>query len=135
MKKEIVFEILGEGGEICIYRQNNDLGAKFLYQHNEFDPTNEGLDVNINGEYDNFDQPFQLINNQYPWYMLHLEIVHEDFRKFITEKLIEKLNDKSVSAEDLQYSKDDLEHSLNIKLIHSKNRHKQNLNWGCEKTQ
>jgi len=39
MITEKVFEILGEGGGICITRQKNKKEEKFLYNHSEFDPT------------------------------------------------------------------------------------------------
>ena len=133
MKSEKVFEILGEGGGICISRQQNELGEKFIYHHNEFDPTDEGLEINNKDEYENFEQPFQLINNKYPWYLLHLEVVHDDYRSYIIERLIEKLNEKSVSPDDLQYSLHKLEEILQIKLNYSNNEHSNKLNWSWEK--
>lgn len=114
--KEIVFEILGEGGGIRIERVRSKLGEKFIYHHNEFDPTDEGLDVNKTGEYDNFEQPFQLINNKYPWYMLHLETVNEDYREFVVSELIKKLEKHRLIPDDLSHSKYRLEEALNIKL-------------------
>jgi len=114
MPTEKVFEILGEGGGICINRQKSKTEERFLYNHNEFDPTEEGLDINENGEYQSFEKPFQLINNKYPWYMLHIETVHNDYRKFIIDKLIEKLNAESIMPDYLEYSKNRLEESLGI---------------------
>jgi len=116
MITEKVFEILGEGGEICITRQKSKTEEKFLYNHSEFDPTEEGLDINEEGVYQSFEKPFQLINNKYPWYMLHIKTVHNDYRKFIIDKLIEKLNEKSIKSDYLEYSKNRLEESLGIKL-------------------
>ena len=114
MTTEKVFEILGEGGGICIKRQKSKTGERFLYNHNEFDPTEEGLDINENGEYQSFEKPFQLINKKYPWYMLHIETVHNDYRKFIIDKLIDKLNAESILPDYLEYSKNRLEESLGI---------------------
>ena len=116
MITEKVFEILGEGGAICITRQKNKTEEKFLYNHSEFDPTEEGLDINEKGVYQSFEKPFQLINNKYPWYMLHIKTVHNDYRKFIIDKLIEKLNEESIKSDYLEYSKNRLEESLGIKL-------------------
>jgi len=116
MITEKVFEILGEGGGIWINRQKNKTEEKFLYNHSEFDPTDEGLDVSEKGEYQNFAKPFQLINNQYPWYMLHLETVHDDYRNYIIERLIEKLNEKSIKPDYFDYSRNQLEQILKIEL-------------------
>lgn len=54
MKPEDVFVIGGEGGGICITRQLGKPEKIFIYKHNEFDPTDEGLDVNKNYEFLNF---------------------------------------------------------------------------------
>lgn len=59
MKKEKVFEILGEGGGICISRQKSETEEIFIYRHSEFDPTDEGLDINEKSIYLNFEKPFQ----------------------------------------------------------------------------
>lgn len=128
-QNEIVFEIGGEGGGITISRQKNESGVKYIYHHNEFDPTGEGLDVNINDEYDTFHQAFQLINNKYPWYMLYIETVHEDFRNYITKKLVEKLNKKSVSPDYLEDNKNHLEEVFQIKLNHIGSQQSTNLIW------
>ncbi len=113
---EKVFEILGDGGEICIKRQKNKTGEKFLYNHSEFDPTDEGLDVNKKGEYQDFTEPFQLIHNKYPWYILHVETVHDDYRNYIVEKLIEKLNEESIKPDYFNYSINKLQRILKIEL-------------------
>lgn len=124
MPFEMVFEILGEGGGICIYRQKNETEEKFLYNHSEFDPTDEGLNVNKTDEYKNFETPFQLINNQYPWYILHIKTVHDDYRNYIIERLIEKINEKSITQDYLGYSKSRLEECLRIKLAYKLNNGK-----------
>ena len=124
MITEKVFEILGEGGGICINRQKNKTEETFLYNHSEFDPTEEGLDVNEKGVYPSFEKSFQLINNKYPWYVLHIETIHEDYRKFVIEKLIEKLNEKSIKPDYLEYSKNQLEERLRIKLTFKLNNGK-----------
>ena len=116
MKTEKVFEIGGEGGGISIIREKDKSEEKFIYHHSEFDPTNEGLDVNKSDEYINFDEPFQLINNKYRWYLLYIETVHEDFRNYIIDKLIDKLNENSISPDYLNNSKNQLEHILKIEL-------------------
>ena len=113
---ETVFEILAEGGSLTIERKRNRNGEKFIYHHNEMDLTDEGLEVNEKGEYENFDQPFQLINSKYPWFRLHLTTLHEDFRDYVLSELINALNKQGVTPDELQYSKQDLEKSLNAKL-------------------
>ena len=115
-QKEIVFEILGEGGGIKIERIKTKLSEKFIYHHNEFDPTEEGLDVNEKGEYNNFEQPFQIINQKYYWYMLHLETVNEEFQKYVADSLILKLQKHGVSKDDLRHSKSRIEEVLKIFL-------------------
>ena len=128
-KNEILFEIGGEDGGITISRKKNKSGVKYIYHHGEFDPTGEGLDVNINDEYNTFEQPFQLINNKYPWYMLYIETVHEDFKNYIIERLIEMINAKSVSLDNLENNKDHLEEVFQIKLSYTGSQHTNDLFW------
>lgn len=113
---ETVFEILAEGGSLTIQRIRNRNGEKFIYHHNEFDPTDEGLEVNEKGEYATFGQPFQLINSKYPWFRLHLKTVHPDYRNYVIDELIKSLSFQGITPDELQYSKQDLEDTLNIKL-------------------
>ena len=130
MKTETVFEIRGEGGGICIKRGKSISKEKFIYHHNEFDPTDEGLDVKIEDEYINFEVPFQLINNRYPWHALYAETVHKDFREYIIEKLIEKLNQNWVEQQHYRSAKEQWEKILKIELkciMNSKNK----PCWGC----
>lgn len=113
---ETVFEILAEGGSLTIQRKRNRQGEKFIYHHNEMDVTDEGLQINSKGEYDSFEQPFQLINSKYPWFHLHLNIVHEDYRDYIVDELIKSLMYQGINPDELHYSQRDLEEALNIKL-------------------
>ncbi len=113
---ETVFTILAEGGSLAIERKRNRNGEKFIYHHNEMDFTDEGLEVNEKGEYKTFEQPFQFINSKYPWFKLHLETVHEDFRDYVLSELIIALNKQGITPDELRYSQRNLEKVLNIKL-------------------
>lgn len=114
--REVVFEILAEGGGIHIERQKTKNVEKFFYNHHEFDQTDKGLEVNKNGEYKTFEVPFQLINSQFSWYMLHLETVSEDYRDYVITELLKKLHQHGVNPKELEYSKPQLEKVLNIHL-------------------
>lgn len=114
--KETVFEILAEGGGITIERLRDRNGDKFFYNHSEFDMSGEGLDVNHNGEFTDFEEPFHLLNSKFQWYELHLETVHFDFRDFVATELVKTLNFRLVMPDELVYSKEQLEKVLNIRL-------------------
>lgn len=124
---ERVFEILAEGGGLLIERKRNRNGEKFIYHHNEMDLTSEGLEINEKGEYENFEQPFQLINSKYPWFRLHLISLHEDFRDYVLSELVIALNKQGIRPDELQHVKEDLEKTLNTKLEFG-NRPQLNLN-------
>lgn len=113
---EIVFEIGGEGGSISIYRNKEDLEKKFLYHHNEFDPTDEGLDVSIEDLYDSFEEPFQKINKKYSWFRFGGITIHEDYKDYVFTELILDLQMKGLSEDQLGHSKWRLEHLFNRKL-------------------
>ena len=118
--KEIVFEILGEGGDISIQRIRDKNGEKFFYHHNEMDLTDEGRDVNEIGMYQTFEQPFNLINERYPWFQLHLQTVSEEYKNFVLEELIQKLQHDRITPDELKHSKNRLEEILNVKLEFSR---------------
>ncbi len=115
MKSEKVFEISGETGGISITRQKHKTEEKFLYHHSEWDPTDEGLDVNEEIEYPSFEEPFQVINNKYSWFMMYIEI-HSDYRNYIADQLIEKLNKMSIEPDYLGRRIAQLEHALKVEL-------------------
>jgi hypothetical protein len=103
---ETVFEILAEGGSFAIKRKQDENGEKFIYRHNEMDLTNEGLEVNKKVEYANFEQPFQLINTKYKWFNLYLNKLHEDYRDYVLEELINTLNKQGLNSEELSLIKE-----------------------------
>lgn len=109
---EKVFEIASEGGSICIVRHGNE----FVYQRDEFNPITLKAEEFKEVKYQNFKEPFHLIDKKYPWYLLQLEAVHDDYKDFVTKKLIKKLNNNAIPAEELTYSIDSLEKCLNIEL-------------------
>ena len=47
MKQECIFEICGEGGSIAIYREKRKTGAVYIYNHNETDFSDEGMNIAI----------------------------------------------------------------------------------------
>jgi len=114
-KFEDVFEVLGEGGGLKISRVTKKGEARFLYNHQEFDPTDEGLEIDIKDSYSNFEEPYELIN-EYSWHMLHVETLQKDYIGFILVKLIEKLNNEHSNYSDLAYEIENLESKLNIVL-------------------
>lgn len=113
-----IFEIGGEGGSISISRHADENSVKYIYSHNELDPTDEGLAVHKMDEYDSFEEPFQIINNKYSWYNLFVQTIHEDYREYIIRNLIYKLNMKKISPDYFHWSKSRLEKTLRIKLTY-----------------
>jgi hypothetical protein len=115
MKTEHVFMIGAEGGGLSISRQTGKAETKFIYNHNEFYSTDEGLHINNEYEFANFEEPFALIN-KYRWHLLYIVTMHDDYRNYIIEKLIEKLNSESNQSDFIEYNKDNMERILKIKL-------------------
>lgn len=131
-KSEIIFEVGGEGGSICIIRKKSNTREKFIYKHDEFDPNDEGLDVNKRFEYDSFEEPFEMLNKTYPWHILYLMHVHSDYKKYISSKLVEKLNNEMVSEDFFNLNKGDFEKIFGIELICTKDDKKMPV-WSYKK--
>lgn len=114
-KPEVVFEVLGEGGGLHISRIIHNELTRFTTSHQEMDFSDEGLDVNKAMGFNSFDEAFTYIN-KYPWHELHVEIVHEDYRGFVLDKLIEKLNMEQVSHKYITRKISRLESVLYVKI-------------------
>jgi hypothetical protein len=113
---ETVFEVLSEGGELTIKRKKDPYGEVFFYQHDEVDFSGEGNGVSTMKTFYTFEDPFYLIHSKYPWHLMHMGIVHDDFREFVLKELLAKLQSCKVGIEQLEYTKESLEDALGITL-------------------
>lgn len=128
-KTEPVFEVGAEGGSICISRTTTNSKEVFTYNHSECDPTDEGMGVYFKTEFDNFEEPFEKIHSTYAWHYLYFMTVHNDYKKYIITKLIEKLNNESVELNNFDYHKQEIEKKFGIELIYSLDEKKMPV-WG-----
>ncbi len=101
MKKETIFRLLAEGGGIDIVRISEIDHEYYEVYHCEFDPGDEGLDVNERKHFPSFETAFQNINERYPWHRLHISNVHPDFKSFIMAQLAEKQNKQQITPEEM----------------------------------
>ena len=92
MKQECIFEIGGEGGSIAIYREKRKTGTVYIYNHNETDFSDEGMNIAIKNEYSTFEAAMYKLSEKIPWYCLYLVNVHEDYKQVVSVALINKLN-------------------------------------------
>lgn len=92
MTKVKVFEVGTEGGGLTIWRTEENGEHLFLYNHNEFDPTDSGLDINKTDTFKSFRRAFKFIHNRYEWHNHHLLHIHEEYKNYVIKKLLEKLN-------------------------------------------
>ena len=80
MEREIVFEILAEGGSISIERaENPEIGFDYFLKTQEAEIFEDETPINQTNVFDNFYEPFDKINQKYAWYNLHLNYIDEDF--------------------------------------------------------
>ncbi len=114
MEKEIVFEVLAEGGSIKIERiAKVKQGCEYFLVINETDFSESGLDVYSTKVYDNFYDTFDALNEKYFWHDLHISYAEEDFKEHIAEVLINKLNKLGITQLN---QKQLLEEKLNCKF-------------------
>lgn len=117
MIKEKVFEVGSEGGGLTIWRTKENGEYRFLYNHNEFDPTDSGLDINKKKEYKSFRRAFKLIHNRYEWHNLYLEHIDEKYKNYVLKKLLEKLNTSDFNYWD-DFQKSRIEKKFRGKFYH-----------------
>lgn len=130
---EEVFSVGSEGGGISISRQISDEGVRFIYHHNEFDPFTDETLINEKLKFPTFEEAFQLIQ-RYKWYSLYLETVHEDYRGYIADKLVERLNTDGAREYELEYNQHQLEKYLGVKLKYRVDEQTNQGRWDYQKS-
>ncbi len=118
MKQECIFEIGGEGGSIAIYREKRKTGTVYIYNHNETDFSDEGMNIAIKNEYSTFEAAIDKLSEKIPWYCLYLVNVHADYKQVVSIALINKLNALSdlEKGEFETYSKSQFEKMLGVRF-------------------
>ena len=116
MKKEVVFEIGGEGGSIAIYREERKDKTVYIYDHNETDFSESGLDVAYTNEFNSFEEAFDKLDRQYPWHILYLEKIDEPYIRLVIDKLLIKLNSPDNVFKNEFYSQHQFERQLNTRF-------------------
>lgn len=121
MITETVFDIGAEGGGIHIKRQKDQNREYFICHYISNDFLDEGNDIDQKTEFSTFQEAFELMKSKAPqWFMLYLLNIHEDFKNFVTEYLINSLTQQHIKPEDIKYSQKRLEEVLGIKLKYDK---------------
>ena len=116
MKKEVVFEIGGEGGSIVIYREERKDKTVYIYDHNETDFSESGLDVAYTNEFNSFEEAFDKLDRQYPWHILYLEKIDAPYIRLVIDKLLIKLNSPDNVFKNEFYSQHQFERQLNTRF-------------------
>ena len=116
--EETVFCIGGEGGCIDIYREKVGRKYQYIYHHNEFDPTGEGLDVNKTIVYNDFNTAFNMLAVRYPIHNLYPLEVHSDIKARLIDWFVAMLNRKQVKTD--FWGQKDWEEKLGIRFIFDK---------------
>jgi len=116
MKKEIVFEIGGEGGSIAIHREERKDKTVYIYDHNETDFSESGLDIAYTNEFNSFEEAFDKLDRQYPWHILYLEKIDAPYIRLVIDKLLIKLNSPDNVFKNEFYSQHQFERQLNTRF-------------------
>lgn len=99
MEREIVFEVLAEGGSIRIERaENPEIGFDYFLKTHEADVLDNELTVNQSRVFESFYEAFDEIHQKYAWYNLHLNYIDEDFREYAIGELVKVLNQKQIET-------------------------------------
>lgn len=116
--EETVFSIGGEGGGIDIYRKKVGRKYEYIYHHSEFDPTDEGLDVNKTEIYSDFKTAFNVLADKYPVHNLYPFEVHSDIKAQLIDWFVAMLNRKKVDFN--FWGKNNWEEILGIRFVFDK---------------
>jgi len=121
MKKECVFEIGGEGGSIAIHRVKEKEGYIYIFNHNETDFSDSGLDVNYSNELSSFEQAFKKLRTAWRWwYILSLQEVHKDYKSIVSIEYLKELNNVNNKNHNFSNSITEFENILGVNFNQDK---------------
>lgn len=95
--KEEVFVVLSENGWLNIERERSLNGDKFICKYTEVSDLNQKLHKIKSSEFNSFEEAFEFLNLNYPWYKLWVENVDRDYRNFVKNELVDVLNSKKIN--------------------------------------
>ena len=114
-ERDVVLDIGGEGGGICIFKKRIKNKYVFIYQHNEDYFGDESLSVNKAFRFDSFELAFQRMNSLYQLHFLYLLTVDIKYSNYVADELVKKLNLDRISLDEF-HNRFRFEEILNIKL-------------------
>lgn len=93
-QKETRLRILAEGGsvEICSIEKGYNEGFNYFVETSEEQQDGEEFPLKIPIIHESFYGAFDELNDKYPWHKLHLDFVDEDFAEYVSDALVEKIN-------------------------------------------
>lgn len=115
MKKETILDFIGEGASLTIYRELREKAYVYIYNHNETDFSDEGLDVYRNNEFTTFEAAFKLLK-RYPLHYLYLAYCHPEYRDIVANEIVYKLNNDYEKVEPFFNNQDEFEQKLNVRF-------------------
>ena len=115
MKKETILEFIGEGASLTIYRELREKAYVYIYNHNETDFSDEGLDVYTNNEFTTFEAAFKLLK-RYPLHYLYLAYCQPEYREIVANEIVCKLNNDYEKVEPFFNNQDEFEQKLNVRF-------------------
>lgn len=115
MKKETILDFIGEGASLTIYRELREKAYVYIYNHNETDFSDEGLDVYTNNEFTTFEAAFKLLK-RYPLHYLYLAYCHPEYRDIVADGIVYKLNHHYDKVEPVFDNQHEFEQKLNLRF-------------------
>lgn len=113
--KEEVFVVLAKSGSLTIEKEvNNNLEIfHFIYCDWQNDHSKKIIKTQT---FKSFEDAFQFINKNYPWFELWVETVSREYRQYIFEELKKALQSQSVNLEQIKHSLFILQSTLKMDL-------------------
>ena len=120
-ERGIVFELGDEIGGIRIFRKRRRTGYFFIYQHDEDELRKQVLSVNYQTRYGSFESAFQFINNTFRLYNSLLLTIHADYKEYVLNELIIKLNQDDILNLEFKY-RSNYQEILNTEFKYNENQ-------------
>lgn len=118
-EEDLVMELCAEGGSVSLFKIQTGGGEKYVYEHQEFYPTDEDKYLHYQNSFDSFSDAFAHIRDKYYyWFRLGMFYVDEACKALVLEEYMAAINKYETKRNGSDFwGKESAEEKLGITLM------------------
>ena len=123
---DLVLELRAEGGGVSLFKIQTEAGQKYVYEHREFDPTDEDKYLHYQNSFDSFADAFAHIRGKYYyWFRLGMSSVDAAYKTLVRDEYMAAINEYETKNNGSGFwGKESAEEVLEVTLMFDKQQQK-----------